>query len=190
MDMSEYRYESACPAVIAATHKSFADPLILARHLRKPFAFSMSSHVLDIIPPFKIIALKMGFISINRSSYPKMVKSMNCIKSRLDRGISVVFFPEGYYTEDKPVGELKKGISLVAEIAGDYNIIPAAIYNVSQSYIYDRKIDKKTAYIKYGAPIKYSDYSSPDQFVSDLRSKIESLYLEMHNKLTGKDNEF
>ena len=182
-NMSSHDFNVHNPVIFASNHKSFADPVLVAKLIKGPFVFTMSQHVLDKIPPFKIIGLKLGFVGIDKSSYQSFSRAFAKIKKRFKNKYSLIYFPEGYYTLDKPVGRMKSGI---AKIAAETNarISPVAIYGVDQSFIYKKKLVWKDVYIKVGEPVNHDNFEHRKFLSKELENRIEKLYLSMENKLT------
>lgn len=186
VNLTEFDISDKCPAVFASNHKCFADPVFIARFIMKQFAFSMSSHVIDIVPPFRLIAWKMRFIGINKKNYAAILKSFDKIKKSVSDGTSVIYFPEGYYTIDKPVGTMRGGIAKIAKQTGS-DIVPVAIYGIDQNFAYDSKFDWKNVYLKAGDSIKFDDFGDERKFVDELTLRIENLYYEIDRQVKSEN---
>ena len=184
-DLSQFDINNKLPAVFASNHKCFADPIFIARFVKKKFTFSMSSHVMDIVPPFKLIAWKMRFIGINKKNFSTILRSFEKIRKSIEKNTSVIYFPEGYYTIDKPVGEMRGGIAKIAKNT-EGAIIPVAIYGITQDFIYEKKLAWKTVYLKAKKPLFFKDYGDERTFVSELRSQIEKSYYEIEQEVMGQ----
>jgi len=184
-DLSTFDINAKCPAIFASNHKCFADPVFIARFIMKKFSFSMSSHVMDMIPPFRLIAWKMRFIGINKKNFNSILRSFDQIKKSVNTGSSVIYFPEGYYTIDKPVGEMRGGIAKIAKLTG-VGIIPIAIYGINQDFIYEEKLEWKQVYLKAGEMIKFEEYPDERSFVHELTLRIEKLYMEIESTVSTR----
>lgn len=183
-NLSEHDFNRNNPTIYACNHKSYADGVIFAWNIKGPFTFSMSQHVLDKIPPFKIIGWKLGFIGVDKRNYISYAKTFEKIKKITGKGYSVIYFPEGYYTLDRPVGKFKKGIARIAKNT-DVTVTPVAIYGVEQDFVHRKKLEWKEAYVKCGHPIRYSDFNDSGKFTIELEDRIEELYLEIDESLNG-----
>jgi 1-acyl-sn-glycerol-3-phosphate acyltransferase len=172
--------------IYASNHKCHADPMIIARHLKDRFTFVMAQKLMR--GPFKIIKLKMRLLTIDTRSLAKLEKSIKEISKTINRyNYSLVFFPEGKYILDEPVGAIKSGIIKLAKDT-DSEVVPVAIYGISQDYIYDRPIVKKKSYIKMGSPINCKNFSTDEEFVGCLRNEIKRLYLELQEEVNNIQN--
>lgn len=185
-NLSDHEMEGKQTVVFASNHKCFADPLFIARFLRKPFAFTMSSHVINMVWPFRLIAWKMRFVGINKKNYASLLKSFEKIKKSIKKRRTIIYFPEGYYTIDKPVGEMKGGIAKIAKITG-VPIAPVAIYGINQDFAYADKLEWKSVFIKAGTPMRFEDYPEERSFVAELTSRIEKLYYEIEDEVKNME---
>lgn len=186
-DLSETASKPKEAMIYASNHKCFADPIFVAKYIPFPFSFSMSSHVLDIIPAFKIIAFKMRFVGINKTNYVTLLRSYNKIKRRIRRGISLVFFPEGKYILEAPVGPLKGGISKIAKNTG-IKVAPVAIYGIDQTFIYEKTLPSRNVYIKFGSPLEFKDFQDEKEFLHTLKNEIASLYHSIETTVKNNGN--
>jgi 1-acyl-sn-glycerol-3-phosphate acyltransferase len=102
--------------VIISNHQSLLD-ILLINCLR--FRYKWISKIENIRIPFLGWYLRMaGYITINRgneeSKTEMMEKSLGC----LNRGISIMLFPEGTRSPDKEIGFFKRGAFQLALSAG------------------------------------------------------------------------
>ena len=172
--------------IYASNHKCHADPMIIAKHLKDKFTFIMAQRLMR--GPFNIIKLKMRLLTIDTRSMLKLEKSIKEISKTVNKyNYSLVFFPEGKYVLDEPVGTIKSGITKLARDT-DSEVVPVAIYGISQDYIYDRPIVKKKSYIKMGNPIDYKNFSTDKEFMSYLKNEIKRLYLELQEEVNNIEN--
>ncbi len=174
------------PVIYASNHKCYADPMIIAKHLKNKFTFTMAQKLMK--GPFKLIKLKMRLLTVDTRSMAKLERSLKEISSTMRKfDYSLIFFPEGKYVLDEPVGVIKSGITRLARDT-DSEVVPVAIYGIAQDYIYDRPIVKKNCYIKIGKPINYKDFEDEGAFIAHLKSEIKKLYLELQNEVNSMKN--
>jgi len=172
--------------IYASNHKCHADPMIIAKHLKNRFTFIMAQKLMR--GPFKLIKLKMRLLTLDTRSMLKLEKSIKEISKTVNKyNYSLVFFPEGKYILDEPVGVIKSGIHKLAKDT-DSEVIPVAIYGISQDYIYDRPIVKKKSYIKMGNPINYKNFPTENEFIQYLKSEIKRLYLELQEEVNNMED--
>lgn len=175
-------YTDNNPVIYASNHKSFVDSVVVGQYAKGPFTFVMKSEMSKNIF-FKIIIWKMGLLSLDRNNVIKQKKDIHkIIKMVNHKKYSIIYFPEGEYHFDKPVGRIKKGIAkLVRETKVD--IIPVAIYGIENTFIYDKKLVWKNMYIIHGKPIKQGDYTTDDELRALLHNRIKKLYYDIQKKL-------
>lgn len=169
--------------IYASNHKCFSDPVFISKFVPRPFAYTMDQHVADIIPPFKLIIAKMRFVPIDHRSVSGLLRSYNTIKKRLKDKISLIFFPEGKYVIDEPVGQLRGGIAKIAKNTGA-KVVPVALYGIDQNFLYEKKLIWRDVYVKMGEPLDFEAFNGDERlFVSTLRSKIAQLYSEIEEEV-------
>jgi 1-acyl-sn-glycerol-3-phosphate acyltransferase len=105
---------------------------------------------------------QIGHIFIDRSNTKRAIASLHKAKSLLQRGISVVFFPEGQRSRNGRLQEFKKGGFILAQeiklpilpvsISGSYRILPSKTYKLLPGHIS----------ICIHAPINTTAYSSQE----------------------------
>jgi 1-acyl-sn-glycerol-3-phosphate acyltransferase len=172
------------PVFYASNHKSYVDSTLVARFINRYYTFVMKAEMARN-PFFKLIIWKIGLIPMDRGDVLKQRKALEKIKKMINRGNSIIYFPEGWYTFDKPVGTLKTGIAKLARETG-IPVVPIAIYGIHNDFIYEKKLEWKDARLKAGAPMKWSEFKDDKAFLDELRSRIEKLYLELEHDYSGK----
>jgi long-chain acyl-CoA synthetase len=104
-------------------------------------------------------------------------RSLDLLGARLDRGFSVLIYPEGKLTVDGPLQEFKSGTGLVA-IHGAIPVIPMRLKAHKHSRI---DIDTPgTAWrgeveVVFGAPLRFGIDVDPNQATAEIRAAVEAL---------------
>jgi len=104
-------------------------------------------------------------------------RSLDLLGARLDRGFSVLIYPEGKLTVDGPLQEFKSGTGLVA-IHGAIPVIPMRLKTHRHS-----RIDMDTegtawrgdVEVVFGAPLRFPIDADPNQATAEIRAAIEAL---------------
>lgn len=119
--------------IIVANHQSAFDIFLIYGYLGKRFKWLMKKELAKI-PLVGYACTKAGFIYIDRSSKVKSKESMDRAKQTLERGMSMVIFPEGTRSADGKTGRFKKGAFHLAEglqlpvlpvtIDGSFKVMP------------------------------------------------------------------
>jgi len=118
------------PYVFVANHSSFTDVFLLAslpwemKYLSKKSIFR--------IPLLGWQMTIAGDVPIVRGDRDSVQAAMRQLRDRLDRRLSVVFFPEGTRSADGSLGEFREGAFRLAIEAG-VSVLPLAIYGASSS---------------------------------------------------------
>ncbi|HEX7253775.1 MAG TPA: lysophospholipid acyltransferase family protein [Thermoanaerobaculia bacterium] len=118
------------PYVFVANHSSFTDVFLLAS-LPWEMKF-LSKKSIFRIPLLGWQMRIAGDVPIVRGDRESVRAAMEELRRRLDRRLSVVFFPEGTRSPDGSLGEFREGAFRLAIEAG-VPVLPLAIYGASSS---------------------------------------------------------
>ena len=119
-----------------------------------------------------------GYISIDRSDRKSAFESLKQASETIQKGTSVMIFPEGTRSEDGHIREFKKGGFILAVDAG-VPIVPVVLHGTV------RILPKGTLRVHSGrvvleilAPVETSPYSrkTKDTLISHLRKTIMDAY--------------
>jgi long-chain acyl-CoA synthetase len=104
-------------------------------------------------------------------------RSLDLLGARLDRGFSVLIYPEGKLTVDGPLQEFKSGTGLVA-IHGAIPVVPMRLKTRRHSRI-DLDTDATSwrgdVEIVFGAPLRFGVDADPNQATAEIRAAIDAL---------------
>ncbi|MBN2545553.1 MAG: 1-acyl-sn-glycerol-3-phosphate acyltransferase [Spirochaetes bacterium] len=166
-------------------HRSFADSFIITNFLRKPFTLVYISWMTKN-PFFKFLTDKMGLISIPHNNLIEQKKSLSKIQKMLKKKYSLIYFPEGRFVYDKPIGELRKGIVQIAKQV-DCLIVPLVIYGSGRDkdFLYEKKLIWKKIYMDSGKPVKYKDFKNDKSFIFELTLSMKNLYINLEKKYSN-----
>jgi len=179
IDINKYK-----GSIFASNHKTFADAYLIMNFLKIPFSILYRKDIIKN-PFIRFMFWRAGLIPIKKNDFILSLKSFDRIKKKLKNKISIIFFPEGWYINDRVVGEIKKGISFIAKET-DALIVPVAIYSKEFNFLFEDKLYWKNFYINAGEPIKYSDFNNEQTFLESLKKRIELLYNEIENEIKNR----
>jgi 1-acyl-sn-glycerol-3-phosphate acyltransferase len=112
------------PYVFAANHSSFTDVFLLAS-LPWEMKFLSKKAIFQI--PLLGWQMKIaGDVELERGNRDSVRAAMAQLRERLDRRLSVIFFPEGTRSPDGSLGEFREGAFRLAIEAG-VDIVPLAL---------------------------------------------------------------
>jgi 1-acyl-sn-glycerol-3-phosphate acyltransferase len=109
--------------LLACTHQSFLDPLLLASCLDRELHY-MARRTLFDIPIFGRLLVATNAFPIDRDK--RDVKGVKTAIERLKAGNALVVFPEGTRTRDGRIAPMKSGVRLLAERAA-VPVVPVLI---------------------------------------------------------------
>ena len=104
-------------------------------------------------------------------------RSLDLLGARLDRGFSVLIYPEGKLTVGGPLQEFKSGTGLVA-IHGAIPVVPMRLKVRTHS-----RMDEDTegtawrgeVEVVFGEPLRFAIDADPTQATAEIRAAIEAL---------------
>jgi long-chain acyl-CoA synthetase len=168
------------PIMFAANHHLHNDNAIIlcAIPLRWRWKLSVAAAADDIFGnPFRgfLAAFLGNAFPLAREGAVR--RSLDLLGARLDRGFSVLIYPEGKLTVDGPLQEFKSGTGLVA-IHGAIPVVPMRLKVHRHS-----RIDIDTAgtalrgdvEVVFGAPLRFAIDADPNQATAEIRAAVESL---------------
>ena len=181
------------PLLIIANHVTAYDvPLILyglPPHLRHRVAVAMSGEMLldyrrgggassPVLNPLMPIAYWLITVVMNVFPLPRLGgfrRSFEHAGRALDRGYSVIIFPEGHRSADGSLQPFRSGIGLLAQQA-EADVLPVALVG------FDQIIQTKKRWfhagritVRVGEPIPYDPRSTPDQTTHRLQAAMAKL---------------
>ena len=111
--------------VFAANHRSQFDIFVLMASLPGEFGWVAKKSLFQI-PIFGQALTSLGNISIDRSSLKDAIKSLNQAATLVQRGRSLIVFPEGTRATTRELLPFKKGVFIMALKAGQ-PVVPISI---------------------------------------------------------------
>jgi len=113
------------PLIVMANHQSYVDIPVLYAALPVPFGM-LAKRELFRLPLFSAAMRSMRCVSIDRKNRRQSFESLRQAAEQVQRGSSIVIFPEGTRSADGRIHELKKGPFYLAEMAS-VPIVPVGI---------------------------------------------------------------
>lgn len=111
-------------AIIAANHRSFFDPFIIACMARRPMFYVAKRELFEIHPLISFLLRTLGAFPVDRGRGDR--DTIATAKELLARGELVLIFPEGTRTRPGPLGTPKRGVGRLALETGA-PVIPVAV---------------------------------------------------------------
>ena len=97
-----------CPCVIVANHASYLDGLVVAAALPPDFAFVIKKEMVRV-PVANLLLKRLGSEFVERFDRHKGAVDARRVLKKAATGQSVVFFPEGTFTERRAIGKFHGG---------------------------------------------------------------------------------
>lgn len=168
------------PFIICANHSSHLDPPALATIIHRqiaPFARKTLWH--NKISSWWMSTI--GGIPVDRDAAD--IKAIRAVLQALDRGLSILLFPEGTRSQDGRLQPAKAGVGLIA-CKTQVPVLPVRIFGANKAFPPGGKITPSPIDMVIGQALQPADYDNPDdgknryQAASDrIMSRIATLAL-------------
>jgi 1-acyl-sn-glycerol-3-phosphate acyltransferase len=145
------------PLIIAANHRSFLDPFVIATMVRRPVYFVAKRELFERGRIQAWILNALGAFPIDRGNADGA--AMDTAKAILERGDVVVIFPEGTRVRPGPLGVPKRGLGRLALQTGA-PVLPVAVAG-TEAIRRGWRIRPHRVRIRAGRPITFPRVESP-----------------------------
>jgi 1-acyl-sn-glycerol-3-phosphate acyltransferase len=112
------------PVIIAANHRSFLDPFVIATMAKRPMYYMAKEEIFQYHPVLAWILGALGAFPVARGASDE--ESVKTSKAILARGDIVLIFPEGTRTRPGSLGKPKRGVGRLALETG-VPVVPVAV---------------------------------------------------------------
>lgn len=110
--------------IFASTHRSYADPVLLAIACKTPFSFMAKEELFQGNKFFAWLIGWLGAFPVKRGKGD--TEAIDKSLEELNKGRNLIIFPEGTRSKDGKVGKIKTGVALIGAVA-QTAIVPSAI---------------------------------------------------------------
>lgn len=168
------------PHIFMANHQSHVDIPVLTWKIPSTPRMIAKKELFRV--PFFGIGIKYaGYISIDRSNKAKAMESIQKAKQTLQKGVSVLLFPEGTRSETGEIGKFKRGGFILALQLG-LPIVPISIYGTRQILPkHTLKIKSGVVKIHFGSPIDPKEYGVEKR--EELLERVKTIIIKNFNRL-------
>ncbi len=158
--------------VIVGNHQSMLDILVALAGIPAHFKF-IAKKELFAIPFLGWHMALAGYIALNRTSATSGKEAMDKAKEWLDKGVSVLFFPEGTRSQDGHIKKFKMGAFHLAQ-KKETEILPVVIHGTGDALpkhsFYLKEICKMTVMIE--KPVRIQSSENLEEAVEKIRHKM------------------
>jgi 1-acyl-sn-glycerol-3-phosphate acyltransferase len=148
-------------AIIAANHRSFLDPFVIAMLTRRPMYY-VAKKELFTRPRRAWLLNALGAFPIDRGNSDQ--EAVDTARLLLERGELVLIFPEGTRVRPGPLGEAKRGIGRLALETG-VPVVPVAIFG-TESLRNGWRVYPHKVRVRAVAPLAFQRTESPSQLLA------------------------
>jgi 1-acyl-sn-glycerol-3-phosphate acyltransferase len=112
------------PVILAANHRSFLDPFVIAVMARRPIYFVAKKELFAFHPVVSWLLGALGAFPIDRGASDR--EAMATARALLERGEAVLMFPEGTRIRPGSLGTARRGVGRLALETGA-PVVPVAV---------------------------------------------------------------
>jgi 1-acyl-sn-glycerol-3-phosphate acyltransferase len=164
--------------VVVANHASYLDGVVMTAALPPRFGFVIKREM-NAVPVAGLLLRRIGSEFVERFNRHKGGTDARRVLRRAANGHSLVFFPEGTFTEEVGLGKFHTGAFAIAARAG-CPVVPAVILGTRRNMPSTRIFPRPGAIeVRYGAPIppSASAAAAADDVVLALRDRSRAAIL-------------
>jgi len=121
----ETTVDLAMPHVIVVNHSSYVDSIFMAALLPSPHAF-VAKQELERVPVLRTYLRRLGVVFIERFAPVQSLAEVSRVQAELARGIPVIIYPEGTFTQVPGLRPFHLGAFQVAAASG-VPVIPVTL---------------------------------------------------------------
>lgn len=150
--------------VVAANHRSYADPPLVGVSVRRPVHFVAKKELFSFRPFGRLIGA-LNAHPINRKSPAEALRKAEYL---LSKGAVVVLFPEGGRSKTDAFRPAKGGAAMLA-LRANCPIVPAYIHNSAAMNRFRRVV------VTFGAPIFPDRFTDQKELTTEIMKRIGEL---------------
>ncbi len=168
------------PVIIASTHESFLDPLVVGAYVPR-HAWHMARTTLFLRKDgsrkgfVTWFAALFGVIEVDREGTG--LGALRGAEEKLSQGGAVLIFPEGTRSTDGEVQEFRAGVGLLAIRTGA-QVVPVSVDGTRRVWGRGRKAPRfgsGPVRLVYGDPVTYTKETGAKEAAADLRRRVTEL---------------
>ncbi len=172
----------AAPVIFMPNHLSYLDSIVVAMALPPPWrrrlAFAAARDVL--YQRFRLI-VEVAELLFNAFPFPRrehehIKAGLDYMGRLLDRGWSVVVYPEGRMSETGALQPLKRGAGLIAT-SMDCVVVPVKLAGTNRVVPYEKILPRRreVVTVTFGRPLRFSRRESADAVTAKIQEALQHL---------------
>jgi 1-acyl-sn-glycerol-3-phosphate acyltransferase len=170
------------PVILAATHESFLDPLLMGAYCRR-HVWHMARRTLFFSGEGRSrfrtwLGTMSGVIEVDREGGGR--EALRLAIEKLRAGDAVLLFPEGTRGDGTEVQAFRPGVGLLAVRTGA-RVVPVSLEGTHRLWGRDRRAPRLLGgpvRIAFGEPATYDETTDPGDAAADIRRRV----LELRSK--------
>lgn len=166
--------------IVAPVHLSFLDPPAVAAATSRRLNFMARDNLFKGIGG--AIVRSLGAFPVKRGQVD--TESIRVAISRIEKGEAVLLFPEGTRGDGVTMGQINRGVSLIAKKTGA-PVLPIGLAGIEKVWPRGGKIKRGRIKVVFGQPFTYeecctgaSEQENRELFANRLAKELQALCLE------------
>lgn len=166
------------PVILASNHASFLDPPLVGGGIRRPVNY-LARETLFRFPVFGALLRNINCVPVDRDGGGGA--GLKAILDRLQRGGTILLFPEGTRSRDGRLSPARSGIGLTV-IKSNAVVVPVRVFGTYEAYGRRHRVPRpRPIAVKYGAALDFSALRAEAKTCD--RQRLKAIYQQVADEI-------
>lgn len=166
------------PAILAANHESFLDPLLIGQGVTRDLHYLARESLFSVFG-LGALLVRINVVPVDRDGGGGA--GLKAILNRLLAGAAIVLFPEGTRTPDGRLRPARSGIGLTV-LKSSALVVPVRVFGTYAAWGRHRRWPRPhPVAVKYGQPLRFAAQRAEAATCS--KARLKELYQEVADEI-------